>query len=140
MGASKWLFRRSPNPCMSRGYLRLTGTAPSPSSNPGVVKLDGVFFCDAQIEKFHAFLNNEGHDVIDLPTIRALVPLMRQCFVELVVDRASPAAPMFFDRIHAAFPEHSRAHSRFNHFLEGLENFMEQEDQDCLSRISRLLS
>lgn len=47
---------------------------------------------------------------------------------------------MFFDRVDAAFQEQTRAYLRFNHFLEGLENFMEQEDQDCLSRISRLLS
>jgi len=89
---------------------------------------------------FHAFLNTDGHDVIDLPTVRALVPLMRQCFVELVLDRTFGTAPMFFDRVDAAFQEQSRAYSRFNHILESLENFMEQEDQDCLSRISKLLS
>lgn len=120
--------------------MKLTGTAPNPSSNPGVVKFDRVFFCDAQVQKFHAFLSTEGHDIIDLPTVQALVPLMRQCFVELVVDRSSGAAPMFFDRVNAAFQERTRAYLRFNHFLEGLENFMEQEDQDCLYRIRRLLS
>ncbi len=104
------------------------------------MEFDRVFFCDAQIRKFHAFLKSEGHNEVDLPILRALVPLIRQCFVGLVIDRYSGASPTFFDRVDAAFQEHSRAYLRFHHFLEDLEKFIEQEDQDCLSRISRLLS
>lgn len=104
------------------------------------MRFERVFFCDAQFEKFHAFLNTSGHDGLDLSTIRALVPLARQCCVELVVDEHSRAAPAFCDRVIAAFQTQSEAHSRFIDFLDDLGKFMEQEDQDCLLRISKLLS